>query len=346
MRIAFAASSAGLTAFMLAAGCSGAPLASSPSVSAGARQDSYRSMLAPLAYPDAVAAGLARLHFDQPVPTGAKPAYSGLHDLYVADYGVGTIVVLSNQGYSLQTRITDGISGPEADDLDTAGNLYVANAATVDITQYAPGALSPAFTYSASMIFPIDVAVDRRGHVFEADYGGFKLGDLGFVNEYAQQSNIVLRSCPTRGRTEGIAIDAAGDVFVSYNTARSGGKFVEYKGGLAGCKPTHLHVLAYGAGGIALDKDSNLIVVDQVAGRVKVFPPPYRHDQRRLGSGYYDPFHVRINRRNGLVFVSDAGNATVYVINYATGRILEKLNYFNAGFTIPFDAVDGPNAVY
>ncbi len=345
MRAAPPASIIAAAAAAVLAGCAGAAQPADPPINSGLVQAGERSFLAPLARPAAVAAGLTRLRLDATMPIAGTRAQGRLHDLYVADYGVGAIVLLNNKGYTFDSRITAGISGPEADDLDATGNLYVANAATDDITEYAPGASSPSFTYSSGMIFPVNLTVDRHGNVLEADYGDQRQRNIGFINEYAQRSDTILQSCPTPGRTEGVAVDPAGDVFVSYNT-RFGGRFAEYKGGLQGCTAIALHVHAFSAGGIALDKSADLIVVDQAAGRVKVFPPPYRHDQRRLGSQYYDPFHVRIDRRNGLAFVTDPGNAVVYVIDYATGRIAEQLDYSNAGFTIPFDAVDGPNAVY
>jgi DNA-binding beta-propeller fold protein YncE len=316
MRSASPMSIAALSATVLFAGCSG----TQPSVS-------------PSGTSNAVASSRAR------------HAYAGLHALYVADYGYGIIFVIPNDG-GQETEITDGINGPQADFLDAAGNLYVANATGVNVAEYAPGATSPSFVYSAGMVFPINVAVDRNGNVYEADYGTLKEGSTGFINEYAQNSNTVVQTCSFSGRGEGIALDPSGDVFASYNVPRMGGRFVEYKGGLSGCKATPLHVLAHGAGGIAVDKNANLIVVDQVSGRVKVFPPPYRHDQRRLGYGYYDPFHVHINRRNTRVYVSDAGDAVVDAIDYQTGRIVGKYSYFNYGLGQPFDAVDGPNAVY
>lgn len=147
------------------------------------------------------------------------------------------------------------------------------------------------------------------------------------------------------GRVEGVAVDTAGHVFVSYTGHGTWGHFVEFTGGLSGCNATALHVQAFAAGGIALDKNANLIVVDQIGRRVKLFPPPYRHEKRRLGANYKNPFHVSLNRRNTLLFVTDPDGDTVEVIDYATGRIVTKLDFYS-GLRIPFGAVDGPKAVY
>ena len=293
---------------------------------------------APLARPNA---GVARL----PSAPKAGPAYAGAHDLYVADYARGAIDVFRNKGYTFVNRITAGVRLPQAVSLDREGNLYVANGDPSDIAEFAPGGLSPIFEYTAGMQLPVDLTVDRSGNVFEADYGSFKTGAGGFVNEYAQQTDALLQSCSLPGRVEGVAVDAAGDVFASYNGHGTGGHFVEFKGGLSGCNATELHVQAFAAGGIALDKDANLIVVDQLARRVKVFPPPYRHDKRRLGANYKNPFHVKLNRRNTLLFVTDTNGESVEVIDYATGRIVKRLDSYN-GISLPFGAVDGPNAVY
>ena len=119
-------------------------------------------------------------------------------DLYVADDGGGgSILKLENLDYSPDGMITDGINGPLDVSLDGAGNLFVANATGVNVTEYPPGASSPSFTYSTGMVEPLFVINDAHGDVYEVDSANPDgVGDDdGFVNEYAPQTNAVLHSC-------------------------------------------------------------------------------------------------------------------------------------------------------
>jgi hypothetical protein len=160
--------------------------------------------------------------------------YPGLGDLYIADYGNGRIVILRH--LKPHGTITDGIDGPQDVTLDASGNLYVVNTTGDNIAEYAPGASQPTFVYSTGMTFPVTVAVDRGGHVYEIDQEARHGSSV--VNEYAQESNTVIYSCPVIGKVVGVALDPAENVFISYITADRGGRIAEYKGGIAaGCTP-------------------------------------------------------------------------------------------------------------
>lgn len=274
---------------------------------------------------------------------GVSPArYRGLKDLYVDDAGLGDVELLKNGTYADVGTISSGISGPDGNVLDLKGNLYVANYSGITIQEYKPRATSPSFTYSSGMSDPVGVTVDTHGNVFEADYN---FGGSGYVSEYAQHSNSVLHTCSPGGAAEGVAVDTHGNVFVSYNTPSSGAKIVEYKGGLSGCSGTVLGVTLGFAGGMVLDKNSNIIVCDQTAPAVDVIKPPYTSVSGTLGSGYSDPFHVTINKANLLVFVADASAANVQVLKYPSGTNVVTLGSSN-GLSLPYSAVDGPDAVY
>ena len=146
------------------------------------------------------------------------------------------------------------------------------------------------------------------------------------VNEYAQNNNTVLHSCPVSS-LYGVAIDAAGDVFVDYNAKNEGGHVEEFKGGLAGCSAIELGVHVYSAGGIALDNDANLIIADGVGEKVVVSKPPYAKVNRSLGPHFGTPLFVSIDKANKRVYVSDETNywQYLYVLDYATGKKIRRL---------------------
>jgi DNA-binding beta-propeller fold protein YncE len=269
--------------------------------------------------------------------------YKGKRDLYVSDFGTGGVVVLKNKTYTEVGTITDGVDGPDGNTIDAKGNFYEANYEGDSINEYAPGGSSPSMTYNASMLDPIGVGVDKKGNVYETDYDDGE--GSGFVNEYAQGSNTVTATCSPGGSVEGVAVDKSGDVFVYYNTTSGTAKITEYKGGLSSCSGTVLTPTFEFAGGMAIDKEGDLIVCDQTGNEVEVIDPPYSSVTRVLESGDL-PFHVAINEDNKLVFVASDGDADVQVIDYATGTVVDTLSGGSQGLSDPAAAVDGPNAVY
>lgn len=257
-------------------------------------------------------------------------------DLYVSSFYPEGVEVLTNKGYTNVGTITTGLVSPDGDFVDMAGNLYVTDYDRLDVAEYKPGHSSPSFTYTQSMIDPVDVSVDGHGNVYEADNDG------GYVNEYAQKSNTVITSCPLGSGVEGVAVDANGDVFVAYNKNKGGpGGIAEYKGGLAGCHKAVLNVTLKFAGGMALDAQDKLIVVDQLAAAVDVIDPPYSSITGTLGSGYLAPFHVTLDKANKLAFVADLYD--VFVVHYPSGHVAKMLD---AGWEYPAGAVDSENAAY
>ncbi len=263
-------------------------------------------------------------HVPAQAPASAK---GGLPDLYVADYDTGSIRRFKNSDLSPDGMITDGVNGPFDVSLDRFGNLFVANAIGVNVTEYPPGASLPTFTYSSGMIEPIYVTNDARGNVYEVDSGSpyGRSGD-GFVNEYAPHSNTVMRSCAPGGHPMGIAIDGKGDVFLAFNNPSDLGRVLEYKRGLSGCKATMLGVRLSYVTGIALDTKLDLIAADYNRDEVFVYAPPYVKVKREFRHGTGEgPYYVAINGSGSLLYVTSLDRSGVFVIDYASRRIIRKL---------------------
>ena len=260
-----------------------------------------------------------------------------LDDLYIADYGNGQIVILRH--LKPHRTITDGINGPQDVTLDASGNLYAVNTTGDNIAEYAPGASQPAFVYNAGMTFPVTVAVDRSGHVYEVDQETRHGSSL--VNEYAQESNTVMYSCPVTGKVVGVALDPAENVFISYITADGGGRIAEYEGGIAaGCIPVLQGVHIDAPGGLVVDDNDNIVLSDQLARQVEIIPPPYRKVARKIDARFEDPYHISINQANTKIYVSDALKNKVFILDYPSGKVAYVLGVYGYG------AVKGPNEVH
>lgn len=275
----------------------------------------------------------------------ASPAlYKGLRALYVGDSVTGAVDVLSSGNYRDIGAISNGVNVPEGLALDTNGNLYVANANAGSVTEYAPSATSPFFTYSAQMLGPKSVVVDAHGNLFELDGGG---SSGNYINEYFQGVDYpaVRGPLPAGITPEGVAVDRAGDVFVSYNDVHGLGTIAVFLGGLTtSAPPTVLAGLSGPVGGIALDKQANLIVCDDFDQEVIVLPPPYNGYNRVIGTGFIRPSQVTLNRANTKVFVTDSHNRNVTVVNYTTGANITTLGAKN-GIGLPLGIAIGPEAI-
>jgi DNA-binding beta-propeller fold protein YncE len=322
-----------LAAVVLLAGCLGSQ--TSLSITPGSRvAQSERRSFVDLARTGVAPQFLPFLRIGRSTRAVEPANYTDLNDLYVSDFGSGKVEILTNKAYRKIAAIARGLDGPDGDFLDARGNLYVANWAGDDITEYPPGATSPSHTYNAGMTDPVNVSVDPDGNVYESDFNG------GFVNEYAQASNHVVATCSPGGQVSGVAVDNHGDVFVAYGT-----NIAEYKGGLAACNEKVLKATLGFAGGMVLDEHDNLVVCDQLGPTVDVIAPPYARVTNTIGSGFTEPLHVTLNKANTLAFVADDAAKSVTIINYKTGTNLTRLARAN-GLADPSSAVDRPNADY
>lgn len=264
--------------------------------------------------------------------------------LYVYDATANAIKIFTNTYYRELGVITNGLSRPDGLSMDQLGNLYVANASSGssagNVTEYASGATSPSFTYNAGMNNPNSVAVDRHGDVYEGD------GD-GSINEYFQGDNAVTASCPSPNGywIGGLAVDAAGDVFVSTAT-----DYYEFIGGLSNCYavPLAFNYYYYNSFGLAVDANGNLIVSAYFASvSAYVLAPPHYYIVKTIGSQISD-YGLSLNKKNKLLFIAHpngpegAGNVSVY--DYHTGELLKVLDA-TYGIKNPTAVVDAPNYV-
>jgi len=264
---------------------------------------------------------------------GQSDTYPGLKDLYITDGSI-RVALFRNKSYKYVGSISYGLSSPDGDFLNTGGYLYVANGPNIQV--YSPGATTPKFTYTAGIQDAVDVAVDIFWNAYEADQNGF-------VNEYPSFMNYVSNSCSVGGVVEGVALDKAGDVFVSTYVG-SANLIVEYPGGLSGCPEKVLGVrLNYAAFGIAVDKHNNLIVADE--GEVDEVPPPYTNVSRQIApNNWLDAQAVHLSKSGKLLFVADPVDQYTSVIAWPSGKYVGPVGLPYIRY--PMSAVDGPNSTY
>ena len=293
-------------------------------------------------------------HGHAPKQHGVRPATCcNAHNLFVTDFSTGVVNVLKYRRWTdLDGPISNGTNGPDGDWVDKANkDLYVANYSGPTVTEYDENG-NLLYTYSTGMADPVDGTTDKHGNVFVADYNYNTSGIPGSVNEYAHMSNTVVASC-SPGNVEGVAVDKHGNVFAAYNNISTlVGSIIEYHAPFSSCSGTVLPITFGYLGGIALDKQGNLVVCDQTGanfsgGVVDVIAAnggTYPSVTGTLGSGYSDPFHVTIDMAGTQAYVADLGAAVVQVLSYPAGSNVATLGSAN-GLTQPASAVDTHNLV-
>src|SRR5262249_20759545 len=128
-----------------------------------------------------------------------------------------------------------GMADPLGAWVDPPHYMFVANAGNGTVTRYKHNNPAVNFTYSAGLSHPQDV-VTYHHHIFVTDNG---CCNTGSIKEYKLNQNAIQAQCTTPFYLGpyGIAVDAHGDVFVSWSDYVSG-HVSEYVGGLGGCNPT------------------------------------------------------------------------------------------------------------
>jgi|HubBroStandDraft_4_1064222.scaffolds.fasta_scaffold00010_16 hypothetical protein len=268
-----------------------------------------------------ISSPLSRVSFRRP------SGYHGLRALYVSSAAYyGEIRIYGNKTYQQGSTIYTGFADQGPDVLDAQGNLYVINGY---VYEYAPDTNVPFFVYDTQA--PLDIATDTAGNLYVADGS--------YVSEYAQASNTLVNWCEASG-ADGIIVGKSGAVFISLANDGGAGRIGEFPTGLAGCNGVLLGATLGFSGGIAIDRQGNLVVCDEYANAIDIIAPPYATITRSISSPG-EPTRVKLDKGNRYAFVVDGSRQVVQVLNYPSGTVVTELHVPE-----PRGVVDGPNAVY
>jgi trimeric autotransporter adhesin len=178
-------------------------------------------------------------------------------DLYVADTGnhavrkispagvIGTVAGVGYPGFGGDgAAATEAhLNNPEGVALDAAGNLYIADTFNNRVRQVKPDGTMVTFAANgypgfsgddgpataATLFFPTDVAVDRKGSVYIADLGNIRIRKVteGAITTFAGTSRGTLvdgefAAAVRLNGASGIAVDPSGAVFFTQGSIGSG----------------------------------------------------------------------------------------------------------------------------
>jgi DNA-binding beta-propeller fold protein YncE len=250
-------------------------------------------------------------------------------DLYVTD-DASSVFLFKNSNYRPDGAITNGVSDTNSVWVDNVGNVYVANLETADITEFAPGAKSPSCTYASGLVDPVNVTTDSKGNVYVADFNFY--AKIGYIDVFAQCTDTIAKQYEIKHGPEGVAVDASGDIFVSFFNKQKRGAFEEFVAGNS--TATLLAASVASPGGIILDKQRDIIADDQ-RGAIFRIPPPYTTDMG-IVSGMFDPFRVALSKDEKTLFSANSGSGTVTIYKYPSAKLIKTL-----GSADGLDGADG-----
>jgi DNA-binding beta-propeller fold protein YncE len=174
---------------------------------------------------------------------------------------------------------------------------------------------------------PIDLAFDRNGNLFIAEYDGTAIDEI-------QASNGVIPTLATVRKLatglpllpRGVAVDGSGNVFVSEGFSNTVQEIVAVNGSIP-ASPT-IRTLPYNFSspdGLAVDTNGNVFVADSghsaviemlaVNGTIPISPTVIT-----LGSGFSGPYGLAFDL-NGNLFVADNGNQAIKELIAVNGTI-------------------------
>ncbi|MGA8535257.1 MAG: hypothetical protein WB615_14205 [Candidatus Tumulicola sp.] len=288
---------------------------------------------------------MAHPHFQKKTGTakGSQPAAD--FRLAVSN-ATANAAEIFNRRYDQIGKFTGGLNGPSGEAYDGHGNLFVANSDAFNVEEYPDDGIMPSFTYSAGLDSserPTDVATDAGGNVYVASTTAEVCSGRGSVIEYAPHQNAAMLKC-TLGAAVGVAVDKAGDVFVSETTGIDSARIVEFIGGLHGCLRSTLSAAIASPGAIRLGNDGVLFAVNRVNGAIDVIAPPY-DKLTTLASGFVNPTAVALDSRETRLFVADYGAGKVWVFAYPGGELLRTLGSEH-GIAAPRGLATFPKATY
>jgi sugar lactone lactonase YvrE len=203
-------------------------------------------------------------------------------NVYISDTGHNRVVEVNSLS-GTQSVLTTIVNAPQGLAVDSIGNVYVAdtgNRQIVEINPWAELGAAPLFAFSGGQTFvsPVAVAVDSSGNVYVADSGNstgiIKItaggGDLqvpsGGTSVPSAATVIGFGTAPINSPS-GIAIDAAGDLYVSDNSSNIVEEIPSATG--PGSEPFALGFTGLSSpAGVAIDSSGNVYVADPGNSRV------------------------------------------------------------------------------
>jgi hypothetical protein len=280
-----------------------------------------------------------------PSSVSAAPARDAGHGtIYASSFGGNTVdyyLKSSGPSYPVAGSLSGSLDNPWGMAVDANDDVYVANSEDENVLVYAKGSTSPTSTLEDPNKFPCDVALGSDGTVYVANGSGtmFSAGNVVIYEKGASEPTQTLNNSHFY-HVAGLALDKAGNLFVSYNVfgpSKTGG-VVEFKA--PGFTHTaNMHVKLGYAGGVGFDSAGHLLVVDQKVPSLNVYTVGKRKPIATLslpGTSWFFAF----NKNSTRLYVADSQLGEIDIFDYTptaltqVGKITSGLSPSNDDFGV------------
>ena len=275
----------------------------------------------------------------------------------------------------LATVVGSGLNNPQMIARDTGGNIYFAGSSGNDVSVLpdASGNLygvpvtgsTVASLVSSGLSTPTGIAVDAAGDLYISNYGNNTVSLLpaasGTLFGQTVTASTLMTLVPAAAglsQPEGIALDAAGNLYISERTGAIAVLPVA-NGALFGRSVTADAITTIVSSGLntdfnlAFDAAGNLYIANQGTGSVLVLPmasgtlygvPVTADTLATVVSGLNTPVGLAFDSAGDL-YVSDWGTATVSVLPQASGTLYGTNVTANTLATLVSSGVQGPTGL-
>ena len=223
-------------------------------------------------------AGAAQVKIGTGLSAPQAVAVDAAGNVYIADTGNNRVVMVPPAASGLaQTVLGSGFSAPQGVAVDQNGNVYVAdtgNARVAEIPANAAQSQATLFQFNSTSAFfskPVAVAVDSLGNLYVADPGVKQIYEIpaggGDMQNVIGSPSQLKSIDPTLSNPSGVAVDGAGNVYIS--DATNNLVVVKPSSSGPGAAPYNLSFTGLkNPAGLALDASGNVYVADSGNSRV------------------------------------------------------------------------------
>lgn len=233
--------------------------------------------------------------------------------IYWGSYDANSIDIFSAKGTNPPEKgqITTGLSNPERLVVDKSLSVYATNLGNNTITAYKRGATSPFLTISEGVSTPTGLSVDGTGTVYCANVGN------DTITEYPKGKTAP--SVTIEAFAEYLANDAKNNLYASEASA-------VYEFAPGSTNGTNLNLSIGSPGALAIDKNGNIIVIDESTNMIDVFPAGKTQPSKTIQVPAGDAFGLSLNKSGQSLYVtvdsSTSGNFLVQQLAYPKGTSL------------------------
>lgn len=255
---------------------------------------------------------------------GAKPDLIGAYLTGCQFFGVNCNLYKLDKNTVIGTIAASYVNGICS---DKAGNVWIPDGGATTISEYPHGSTTASFTLAGTGVQPSACAVTNTGKVYIGDIASAKI-DVYAAGATTSSKSLkvkpLLSGTTVQGYVIGVSVDEGNNLAVSWINFSTGASGVdEYTGG----KQSGEHTISGPTSGdfmgaTAFDNAENLLLNDQTAGTVTLFPTGGGAAICSIsytGLGVGDSVQSALDHSNGDIFLGDAVNNDVMEASYSTG---------------------------